>query len=126
LTNDLLYPAGGLWVFVVVSLVLGGAAAWTAGRAIARTWRHPILVPVYMLGLAAGVRFLHYALFGERFFSPHYYTVDYTVLVVVAALGFRRMRTCQMVQQYEWCYLSRGIFFWREKTPTSPHGLLGR
>ena len=71
-----------------------------------------------MLALAAAVRFLHYALFAESFFSPHYYLVDYAVLAVAAGLGYRRMRARQMVRQYGWGYMSRGFFGWREKTPT--------
>jgi hypothetical protein len=117
--DNILYPNGsyGLFVFLLVTLVLGSAAAWTTGRAIARTWRPVYLVPVYMLGLAAAVRFLHYALFGELFFTPHYYVADYAVLFVAAGLGYRRMRAWQMVQQYGWSFASRGAFFWREKEP---------
>jgi hypothetical protein len=115
----MIYPNGPstLWVFLLVTVVIGGAAAWTTGRAIAKAWRGPALVPFYMLPLAAAVRFLHYALFAEPFFSPHYYLVDYVVLVSVAGLGYRRMRACQMVQQYGWTYLHHGIFSWREQAP---------
>ena len=109
------YPAGGLWVFLVLTLVLGGAAAWAAGRALARTWRPPLLIPLYMIGLAAAVRFLHYALFGEPFLSLHYYGVDYAVLVLAAGASYRRTRARQMARQYGWAYDAAGIFFWREK-----------
>jgi hypothetical protein len=70
-----------------------------------------------MLVLAAAVRFLHYALFAESFFSPHYYLVDYAVLAMAAGLGYRRMRVRQMVQQYGWLYESAGLLAWRSKTP---------
>lgn len=117
--GGILYAGGpsAFWVFLLLTIALGGAAAWTTGRAIAKTWRPGILVPFYMLGLAAAVHFLHYALFGEPFFAPHYYLVDYAVLAIAAGLGFRRMRARQMVQQYGWSYVKRGFFSWREKTP---------
>ncbi len=60
----------GLFTFVLLTLVLGGAGAWATGRAMAMTWRPlPMLAP-YMVLLAAGVRFLHYALYGEPLLSP--------------------------------------------------------
>jgi hypothetical protein len=126
--QGILYTQGpfAFWIFLLVTLVLGGAAAWATGRAIARTWRPPTILPVYMLALAAAVRFLHYALFAESFFSPHYYLVDYVVLVVAAGLGYRRTRARQMVRQYGWDYVSRGFFFWLEKTPMdSPPAPMG-
>ena len=52
----------GLLTFVVITLIIGGAGAWAAGRALARTWRPIAMIGLYMLFLTAGVRFLHYAL----------------------------------------------------------------
>ena len=123
--DGILYAGGpfGFWVFVLLTIVLGGAAAWTTGRALAKTWQPPVLVPVYMVALAAAVRFLHHALFAESFFSPHYYLVDYAVLAVVAGLGYRHMRARQMVRQYGWSYMSRGFLGWREKTPMDSNPL---
>ena len=43
--------------------MIGGGAAWLAGRAIAQTWRPFWQVVVYMLLLGAAVRFVHFALF---------------------------------------------------------------
>ncbi|HWG05148.1 MAG TPA: hypothetical protein VG271_09065 [Beijerinckiaceae bacterium] len=113
--DENLYPAGGFWVFLVLTIVLGGAAAWATGHAIARTWRSPFFIPLYVVGLAAAVRFLHYALFGEPLVSLHYYCVDYALLALAAGAAYRRMRVRQMVQQYGWAYTAAGIFFWREK-----------
>jgi Zn-dependent protease with chaperone function len=50
--SGILYPGGphGLWVFLLNTIVLGGAAAWTTGRAIAKAWQRPVFVPVAMLG----------------------------------------------------------------------------
>ena len=46
-------------------LVLGGAAAFATGRAIAKTWSPLWLILPAMIVLAAAVRFLHFALFQE-------------------------------------------------------------
>src|SRR5262249_15242456 len=51
-----------LGVFLLISVVLGGGAAWLAGRAIAATWRPWWHVAVYMAILTLAVRFLHFSL----------------------------------------------------------------
>ena len=58
-----LYDTGNGWVFLLVTVVLGGAAAFMSGRAVAQTWRPYWHIPLYMVPIAATVRFFHYALF---------------------------------------------------------------
>ncbi|MDX2155873.1 MAG: hypothetical protein SFW09_05105 [Hyphomicrobiaceae bacterium] len=101
---DWLYDAGpdGLLVFLFVTLILGGLGAFVSGRAIAQTWRPLWHVPVYMLALAAAVRFIHFAIFGEVLFSLRNYAVDLAVLTLLAVAGFRAMRSRQMLDQYGW------------------------
>jgi hypothetical protein len=65
--------------------------------------------------LAAAVRFFHYALFDGNLLSPYYYLVTYAVLVASASLGFRAMRTTQMVTQYRWLYERTGPLTWRDR-----------
>ena len=50
-----LYEANdnGEWVFLLLTVVLGGAAAWATGKAIAQTWRPFWHVPTYALLLTA-------------------------------------------------------------------------
>ena len=121
--EGILYPHDpfAFWLFLLLTIGLGGAASWATGRAVARTWQPPILLPIYTLALAVAVRFLHYALFAETFFSPHYYLVDYAALIVAAGLGYRRTRARQMVQQYGWTTMSKGFLGWREKMPMDPN-----
>ena len=57
----------------LLTLVLGGAGAWATGRALAQTWRPMPMIALYMLFLTAGVRFLHYALYGEPLLSLHFF-----------------------------------------------------
>ena len=99
-----LYDAGpsGLVIFVVVTLLLGGIAAFVSGRVMAQTWRPLWQLPLYMLVLALAVRFMHFAVFGEVLLSARNYLVDLATLLLLAHLGFRSMRTRQMAEQYGW------------------------
>jgi hypothetical protein len=101
---DWLYDAGpnGDWVFLLVTVIMGGLAAHATGSAIAATWRPRWQLVVYGLLIAAAVRFIHYALFDEPFIAPRSYVVDLAVLIVAAALGFRLTRSRQMREQYDW------------------------
>jgi hypothetical protein len=91
--------------FLLVTVVLGGGAAWQAGRAIAQTWRPWWHVVLYMLILGAAVRFFHFALFNGTLLSPPAYALDTAVAIGCAALGFRSARARQMARQYG--FLSR-------------------
>ena len=86
--------------FLLVTLVMGGGAAWLSGRAIALTWRPwwMVLLAAFALGLA--VRFFHHTLFGGTLLTPHYFAVDTVILVLLALMGFRMTRSRQMARQY--------------------------
>jgi hypothetical protein len=104
----------GLFTFIVITLILGGLGAWATGRAMAQTWRPMLMLAPYMVLLAAGVRFLHYALYGEPLLSVQYFIVAYIWLMIVGALGYRAMRAAQMATQYSWAYERTGLN-WRVK-----------
>jgi hypothetical protein len=108
--------AGGLWVFLALTIVLGGAAAVATGRAIAQTWR-PIwhLFP-YMLILSAAIQFLHYALFAEPLLSIQFYLVTVVVTLIAAWLGYHRMRALQMSTQYSWAFSRTSPLGWGENS----------
>ena len=101
-------------VYLVLTVILGGAGAFAAGRAVASTWKPLVQVPVYAAGLAAAVRFLHYALFEEELLSIHYFLAAFAILAAIALLGFRMMRVNQMVRQYSWAFRRSGLFGWRK------------
>src|SRR6516165_9450055 len=103
-------------VFLLVTVLLGGGAAWLAGRAIAATWRPWWHVVFYMLFLATAVRFLHFALFDATLLSAHYYLVDLAVCLALGFLGFRTTRAAQMVTQYRWINVRSGAFSWGRRT----------
>src|SRR5215210_179216 len=105
-----LYAGGenGLWTFLLVTVLMGGLAAYASGKAIAQTWRPFWQVPLYMLALAAVVRFFHFALFGEPFLSLPSYAVDFATAFAASALGYRTVRAHQMRTQYGWLMRTSG------------------
>lgn len=110
-------------VFLLVTVVLGGGAAWVTGRAMAQTWGSWWQLVVYVVLLNAAVRFIHFSLFGGSFFLPlatfntawHYFLVDFAVLMVLAALGRQTMRARQMSSQYGFLYRRAGPLGWRRR-----------
>jgi uncharacterized membrane protein len=113
--QGILYEEPSAWLFLLVTVVLGGWAAWMTGRAMALTWRPYWQVLLWSLPLALGVRFIHYALFQGSFISLHFYLIDLLILAAIASLGFRYFRARQMSRQYSWLYERAGPFSWREK-----------
>lgn len=111
----LLYEEDSFGVFVLVTLVLGGAAGWLTGRAIALTWRPPWQIVLYTLLLGFGIRFIHYSVFGGTLLSPHYYAVDTAICMGFSFLGFRTARVAQMITQYGWINESGGLMRWHRK-----------
>ncbi|HYJ57807.1 MAG TPA: hypothetical protein VEW64_00420 [Methyloceanibacter sp.] len=105
----------GLRVFLVLTVIIGGGAAFLAGQGLARSWKPFWRIFFYMALLAAAVRFVHYALFDGKLLSLYYYLVAYAVLVAAASLGYRSMRTRQMVTQYRWLYERTGPLTWRDR-----------
>jgi hypothetical protein len=113
--QGIIHEAPTIWTFVLVTLVLGGLAAWQMGRAIALTWRPFIILPIYAALLALGVRFIHFALFGGTLLSPHYFVVDFICLFFAGAIGWRMRRAEQMRTQYSFAYNASGPLAWKRK-----------
>lgn len=106
---DWLYGASSIWAFVIVTLILGGAAAFVSGRAIADTWRPVWQLAPYMLLLACAVRFVQFAVFGSALLSARSFRVDLAVLGVVSVTGYILTRRAQMARQYPWLEKSSGV-----------------
>ena len=106
------------WLQVLlVTGVLGGGAAFLAGRAIAQTWRPFWSVVVYMAMLGAAVRFVHFALFEGTLLSPASYLADTLYLIIVGSLAWRMTRAAQMATQYYWLYEQTSPLTWRARAP---------
>ncbi|QIG51687.1 hypothetical protein G5V57_30620 [Nordella sp. HKS 07] len=103
------------WIFFIMTVVIGGGAAFLSGRALATKWRPWLFAVLYMIPLGLALRFFHYALFNGNLLSLHYFITDTLVLVAAASLGYRLTRVGQMVSQYPWLYERSGPFGWRAK-----------
>jgi uncharacterized membrane protein len=113
--QGIIYEAPTIWTFVLVTLVLGGLAAWQMGRAIAQTWRPFVILTVYAGLLSLAVRFIHFALFGGTLLSLHYLAVDFVFLLAASAIGWRMQRAQQMRTQYSFAYDASGPLAWKRK-----------
>ena len=102
---------------VLITGVLGGGAAFLAGRAIAQTWRPYWHVLFYMAMLGAAVRFVHFALFEGALLSPASYLADTLYLIVSGSLAWRMTRAAQMATQYYWLYERTGPLTSRARSP---------
>jgi hypothetical protein len=103
-------------VFVLLTVVIGGGAAYMTGKSLANQWRGFGLAVFYIALLSAALRFLGYALFEGTLLSLQYFIVDFVVLLAMAMLGYRLQRVKQMVTQYAWLYERKNPFSWRDKT----------
>lgn len=113
--HELLPDLRSVGIFVLVSVLMGGAAAYASGKAVAQTWRPFWHLPLYVLALAAVVRFCHFALFEQTLLDGPGYLLDLVVLMGAAGFGYRRVRTEQMLRQYAWVYELAGPLRWRPR-----------
>jgi L-lactate permease len=109
-------PSQSVVPFLLLTVLLGGGAAWRAGQAVAGGWGEAWPVVVYTALIAQAVRFLHYALFGAKLVSLHSFLLDFAILVSLALLGHRIRRTRHMSEQYPWLFERAGVVSWRRRT----------
>lgn len=113
--QGILYEEPSAWLFLLVTIVMGGWLAWMTGRAIALTWRPLHQLVLYGLVLGLVVRFIHYALFHATLLTLHYYVVDTVILMAFAYAGWRYNRARQMTTQYHWLFERAGPFGWKPR-----------
>lgn len=101
--------------FMLVTLILGGGAAWLTGRAVAKGWNPVWQAVFYCLLLTGAVRFCHFALFKGTLGAPTHAVMEFILLVSIATLGFRAVRKQQMTRRYDWLYESTGVLSWRSR-----------
>ncbi len=109
-----LYESEDWFHVLMVTGMIGGGAAWLAGRAIAQTWRPAWHAILYMILLGGAVRFVHFALFYGTLLSLPSYLADAGFLTAVSLVAYRMTRARQMATQYPWLYRRTGPFTWRE------------
>jgi hypothetical protein len=113
--QGILYEEANFFQFAFITVILGGAAAWMTGKAMAETWRSPLTLALYLLLLGAAVRFIHFALFEGHLLTLQFYLVDTVILLVFGFLGFRYARTNQMTTQYYWLFEKASPLSWRSR-----------
>ncbi|MCP4997287.1 MAG: hypothetical protein GY933_00720, partial [Hyphomicrobiales bacterium] len=87
-------------VFVFVTVILGGGAAYLTGRAVAQSWLANHQLVIYLVLLTAATRFIHFALFDGTLISLWYFCVDLIVLLAMGFAGKSVTRNKQMSTQY--------------------------
>lgn len=118
--QGILYEEPSFGLFLLVTCLMGGWAAWMTGRAVAITWGPYWQCILYLALMAGAVRFIHYALFQGTLLSLHYYLVDALVIIAIGSVGYRFIRARQMATQYRWLYERTGPLTWRERPSTEP------
>lgn len=103
-------------VFLGVTCILAGGAAWLTGQAVAANWRPAWQVVLYSFLLGLADRFIVFALFDGELLSLTGYLVDSLVLLAMAATAYRLTLVARMVRQYPWLYERTGAFAWRERS----------
>ena len=95
----------GPWVFLVMTVILGGGAAFLAGRGLARSWKPFWRLFFYLALLAAAVRFFHYALFSGKLTSVYYYLVTYVILALAGCRSTSTLTTARVPRR--WSFIRR-------------------
>lgn len=104
---------GSLSVFIGVTLILFGGAAFMMGQALGETWRPVWQVLVYTCLLGVADRLLGFLLFSRSLLSVPGYLFDTAILVAITLVAYRLTRVNKMVHQYPWLYERAGLFGWR-------------
>lgn len=116
-------------VFIGITVILAGCAAFLMGNALAETWRPWWQNVVYGALLALSTQFIIFALFGGAFIVDSLvssdgkplgqavisYLVNAAVLIAISLCSFRLTLSRKMVRQYPWLYERTGLFTWRSK-----------
>ena len=111
--EDLLGSRPG--VFIGVTVVLLGFAAFMTGQAIAQTWRPARQVVLYSLLLAGVARFLTWSLFGGPLLSLPAYITAALLLTLIGLFAWRVTLVRKMVGQYPWLHERAGLFRYRRR-----------
>ncbi len=102
-------------VFIGMTLVLFGFAAYSTGKALGTTWKPVSHLVFYVLLLGIGDRFLTFALFEAPLLSLPAYIVDTAVLMLIGLASYKFNRNAKMLSQYPWLYERSGLFGLKER-----------
>lgn len=102
-------------VFVILTVVIMGGAAYMTGQAVAATWRPVRQIVIYCILLGGVDRFLIASLFGGDGLSVSAFVVDATVLIGIGLVAYRITHVTKMVTQYPWLFERKGLWNYRER-----------
>lgn len=102
-------------VFIGLTVVLFGVAAFTAGQAVAEVWGPSRQALLAAIGLAVADRFLAATLFASPPLSVPAAAVAWVYLSAVALFAWRVTLARKMVRQYPWLYRPAGLLGWRPR-----------
>jgi len=105
-------------VFLFLTVIIFGGAAFLMGQAIAETWRPLWQNIVYGALLVVLERFFAWALFQAPPFNVGAILLNAAVIIGFALVAFRLTMVRKMVSQYPWLYERSGLFAWRDKAAT--------
>jgi len=102
-------------VFVGLTLVILGGAAWMTGHAVASSWQSPRQVVIYSVLLGLANRFLTWSLFEGDGLSIPGFLVGTGALMIIGLISFRLTHVARMVSQYPWLYERQGLWGYRRR-----------
>jgi hypothetical protein len=107
---------GTTWsVYLGLTVVVMGFAAYMTGQAIANTWRPAWQMVVYGALLGLVDRFLTFALFKGQLLSLTGYLAGSATLIAIGLFAYGVTRAQRMTRQYPWLYERDGLFGWRRR-----------
>ena len=113
-----LLEAGPVGIFILLTVILGGGAAFLTGRAIAGTWRPWWQVAALHAGAGrARSGSSTWRCSAATLLYPPDYVVDTAICLVFGFWGYRATRARQMAQQYGWLYRRAGLLGWARQRP---------
>jgi len=102
-------------VFVGLTVLLFGLAAFRTGETIAQAWRPAWQAVFAAYGLTLADRFLAAALYDSPPLSFAAATVAWIYITAVTLFAWRATLARKMVRQYPWLYEPAGILGWRRR-----------
>ncbi len=106
-----------LAVFIGVTVMLMGFAAYMTGQAMANNWKPMWQLAAYCVLMGFADRFLTWALFQGDGMLVSGYVVDTVVLLIIGLFSYQLNKARRMTAQYPWIYERAGLFSWRERLP---------
>ena len=104
-----------LGMVMVFNFILVGPASFATGQGLAQTWRPWQYLVAYTVLLSVVLRFFDFALFGGELWSAGGFALAWAIQSSLAGFAYRLTRVRQVVRQYPWLYVRKGLLGWEER-----------